>query len=86
EVVEESTYIPQHKKRIAYFLDAMRHFRDELIALGRRVHYVELDEPDNSGHFETEIARAQRRFKPSRTIVAEPGDWRVAETLRRLPQ
>nr|QDP24953.1 cryptochrome/photolyase family protein [Bradyrhizobium cosmicum] len=86
EVIEETSYIPQHRKRIAYFLASMRHFRDELIARGRRVHYVHIDEQDNTGRFETEIARAQRRFRPSRTIVVEPGDWRVAETLRRLPQ
>ncbi|AWM04588.2 cryptochrome/photolyase family protein [Bradyrhizobium amphicarpaeae] len=86
EVMEETSYIAQHKKRIAYFLASMRHFRDELIARGRRVHYVEIDDPANTGRFETEIGRAQRRFKPSRTIALEPGDWRVAEKLRRLPE
>lgn len=86
EVMEETSYIPQHKKRIAYFLASMRHFRDELIARGRRVHYVEIDDPANTGRFESEIARAQRRFGPARTIALEPGDWRVAEKLRRLPE
>ena len=86
EVVEETSYIPQHRKRIAYFLAAMRHFREELIARGRRVRYVEIDDPDNTGRFETEIAQAQRSFRPRRTIVVEPGDWRVTEKLRRLAQ
>lgn len=86
EVMEETSYIPQHKKRIAYFLASMRHFRDELAARGRRVHYVEIDAPENTGRFETEIARAQHVLRPSRTIVVEPGDWRVAEKLRRLVQ
>ena len=86
EVLEETSYIPQHKKRIAYFLSAMRHFRDELTSRGRRVHYVELDAPGNTGQFDTEIARAQRHFKPQATIALEPGDWRVLEKLRGLPQ
>lgn len=86
EVLEETSYIPQHKKRIAYFLSAMRHFRDELISRGRRVHCVELDTPGNTGHFETEIARAQRQFRPEATIALEPGDWRVLEKLRRLAE
>lgn len=85
EVMEETSYIPQHRMRIAFFLASMRHFRDELVARGRRVHYVEIDDPANTGRFETEIARLQRRLKPSRTIALEPGDWRVAEKLRRLP-
>jgi len=37
EVREEATYIPQHKRRLAYFFSAMRHFRDEQRARGRRV-------------------------------------------------
>jgi (6-4)DNA photolyase len=36
EVVEEATYVRQHKKRIAFFFSAMRHFRLELEARGRR--------------------------------------------------
>src|SRR5262249_11856222 len=47
EVMEEATYVRQHKKRIAFFFSAMRHFRLELEARGRRVHYVELDDPEN---------------------------------------
>ncbi|MFN5685983.1 cryptochrome/photolyase family protein, partial [Bradyrhizobium sp.] len=39
EVAEEATYVPQHKMRIAYFFAAMRHFRAELEARGRTVHY-----------------------------------------------
>lgn len=86
EVLEEAAYIVQHKLRLAYFFASMRHFREELGALGRRVYYVSIDDPANTGAFETEIARAQHAFDPERTIVLEPGDWRVAEKLRRLPQ
>lgn len=84
EVMEEATYIPQHKLRIAYFLSSMRHFRDELTARGRHVHYVAIDDPENTGCFESEIARMQDKLAPDKTIVLEPGDWRVAETMRRL--
>ncbi|MGX4804885.1 cryptochrome/photolyase family protein [Bradyrhizobium guangdongense] len=86
EVLEEAAYITQHKLRIAYFFASMRHFREDMTARRRRVHYVAIDHPQNSGSFETEIARAQILLKPERTIAIEPGDWRVAEKLRRLPQ
>lgn len=84
EVVEEATYVRQHKKRIAFFFSAMRHFRLELEARGRRVHYVELDDPKNTGSLEGEIERMQRQLRPARSIVLEPGDWRVREKLTRL--
>ncbi|MGO4513738.1 cryptochrome/photolyase family protein [Bradyrhizobium sp. 2TAF36] len=86
EVMEEAAYITQHKVRVAYFFASMRHFREAMIGRGRRVHYVGIDDPANTGSFETEIERAQKLLKPERTIVLEPGDWRVAEKLRRLPQ
>lgn len=85
EVAEEASYIPQHKMRLAFFFSAMRHFRNDLEAQGRRVHYVTLDDPANTGSLAGEIARHQARLKPARTIVLEPGDWRVRDQLRRLP-
>lgn len=84
EVREEATYIPQHKLRLAFFFSAMRHFRDEQRANGRRVRYVELDDPHNTGSFEAEIRRLHAELKPERIIAAEPGDWRVEYILKSL--
>jgi len=81
EVREEATYVPQHKRRLAFFFSAMRHFRDEQRARGRRVLYVELDDPENRGSFAGEVRRWADALKPERLIVLEPGDWRVREQL-----
>lgn len=81
EVRFEATYIPQHKRRLAFFFAAMRHFRDEQRAAGRAVLYVELDDPANTGDFAGEIARHAARLSPEKIVVLEPGDWRVRETL-----
>ena len=43
EVEEETTHVWCHKLRIAMFLSAMRHFRDELTKSKRTVEYHELD-------------------------------------------
>ena len=86
EVMEEAAYITQHKLRIAYFFSSMRHFREDMTARGRRVHYVTIDDPENTGSFETEITRIRKLLNPDHLIALEPGDWRVAEKLRRLPQ
>lgn len=81
EVREEAAYIPQHKKRIAFFFASMRHFRDEQHARGRRTIYSALDDPANRGSFAEEIQRRFEELKPERIVAAEPGDWRVRDVL-----
>jgi (6-4)DNA photolyase len=84
EVREEASYIPQHRRRLAFFFAAMRHFRDEQRAAGRRVEYVALDDKSNRGSLHTELQRQAHRLRPQRIILLEPGDWRVREQLCRL--
>lgn len=77
EVAEESTHVWSAKTRIALFLAAMRHYRDARRAAGMCVHYVELDDPANTGTLAGEIERAVASLRPERLVVTEPGDWRV---------
>lgn len=84
EVKEEASYIPQHKRRIAYFFAAMRHFRDEQRIKGRNVHYSQITDPENRHSFESELTRQIDRLRPQRVVVTEPGDWRVKQTLSKL--
>lgn len=84
EVREEATYIRQHKRRLAFFFAAMRHFRDEQRAAGRQVVYSELDDPANRGSFAAEVRRRAAELNPQRLILLEPGDWRVQEQLSAL--
>jgi deoxyribodipyrimidine photolyase-related protein len=84
EVVEEATYIRQHKKRIAYFFSAMRHFAEAQREAGYRVFYSKLDDPLNQGSFAKEVKRWVSDLKPAHLIVLEPGDWRVRQHLVRL--
>jgi hypothetical protein len=44
EVVEETTYVPHHKQKIAFILSAMRHFAKELRDAGIEVDYVALED------------------------------------------
>jgi len=78
----EATYIPQHKIRLVLFFSAMRHFREALERNGVPVVYVRLDDRENSGRFDSEIARAAGRVKPERLVAMQPGDHRVLATLR----
>ncbi|MGL4514509.1 MAG: cryptochrome/photolyase family protein [Lacipirellulaceae bacterium] len=87
EVAEESTHVWTHKARIALFLAAMRHFRDELRASGWTVDYRELPANPTRQSAATEtlaaaLADAIRRLRPERLAVVLPGEWRVLEALR----
>ena len=82
EVREESTHVPSHKVRTANFLAGMRHFRDELRAGGKTVHYRELDDPANRHTLAEELAATAGELKPARLVTVEAGDYRVREALR----
>ncbi len=81
EVAEETTYVRHHKAKIALILSAMRHHALALRAAGWTVDYVRLDDPDNSGSFTGEVARAIQRHDPARIVVTEPGEWRVLAAM-----
>lgn len=85
ETPEETDYVWSHKLRIALFLSAMRHFRDELQGRGWTVHYRELaaqPRDDEGRSFAELLAIDVRRLKPGRVIVVEPGDHRVLTQLQ----
>jgi deoxyribodipyrimidine photolyase-related protein len=84
EVVAESQHVPSHIQRTVLFLSAMRHFAAELVQRKIRVRYVTLDCPENTGSFETEIARAIAALNPAEVLCTQPGEWRVLTMLREV--
>lgn len=86
EVQEEATYTPHHPKKIAFLFSAMRHFADELREKSFNVRYIKLDDPDNTGSFDTEVQRALKDTGCSQVIVTEPGEWRVLEKFDAWPK
>ncbi len=85
EVQEEATYVWSHKLRLAYFFSAMRHFREELRAQGKTVHYHALDpDPtrDLGKFFGAILARDLQRLQPQKLILVRPGDYRVLRVLQ----
>lgn len=86
EVAEESTHVWSSKPRIALFLSAMRHFRDELRGRDWTIHYQSLDAEDNRGTLAAELCAAVERWQPERLLMVEAGDWRVAQALAAAAQ
>jgi deoxyribodipyrimidine photolyase-related protein len=77
EVMAEATYVRHHKKKIALIFAAMRAFASELQMQGWRVDYIALDHLENTGSFDTEIARAIDRWKPSCLKTTKASEYRV---------
>lgn len=84
EVAGESRHVPSHVQRTVLFLSAMRHFAESLAAKQLQVRYITLDDPANTGAFDTEIARAADSLRPSELVCIQPGEWRVLAMLKRV--
>ncbi|MFM2411213.1 MAG: hypothetical protein RL481_2041, partial [Pseudomonadota bacterium] len=84
EVMSEASYVPHHKKKIAFLFSAMRHFAEELRKAGWTVDYRQLDDPGNSGSLAGEIFEAAAQYGITSLRLTEPGEWRVLEELRGL--
>ena len=82
EVSGEATYVRHHKQKIALVLSAMRHFAQGLEDEGFHVDYVRLDDKCNTGSFSGELKRAVNRHGADRSVVTEPGEWRVLELMQ----
>jgi deoxyribodipyrimidine photolyase-related protein len=80
EVTDESARLQVTLPRITIFLAAMRHFRDELLALGHPLEYVELTE--DYATLSQALKAAVVRHRPQRVVVVEPGEWHIKQALR----
>ena len=82
EVAEEASYVPHHKKKIAFVFSAMRHFAAELEADGWTLHYVRLDDPENSDTLSGELSRATADHPKAEVVVTEPAEYRLKQALK----
>jgi deoxyribodipyrimidine photolyase-related protein len=81
EVMAEATYVRHHKKKFALVFSAMRHFAEELRALGWQVDYVKLKDDGNTGSLKSEITRAQARHNITNVVITEAAEWRLQQEL-----
>ena len=81
EVAEEASHVWSHKARIAIFLAAMRHFRDDLESRDWRVHYRALD-LHRAQSLGAALDADLRSLRPARVRLVLPGDYRVLRALQ----
>ena len=83
EASGEATHVWSSKPRIAIFLAAMRHFRDELRARGFTVFYRELSK-NSASSLEASLMEDLAKYQPRKIIAVKPGEWRLAESLPKV--
>ena len=81
EAPGEGMHVWSHKARIAIFLAAMRHRRDDLRAAGTPLHYIALDDADEPDDLLERLARALQRLRPQTLRLVEAGEWRLEQGI-----
>lgn len=82
EVEGEARYVPHHPQKIVLVFSAMRHFAQALRERGWQVHYVPIDDSDNSGTIVGELRRWRERLGAAQIDLTECGEWRLEHALR----
>ena len=85
EVMAEGTSVPHHPQKIVLILTAMRKFAAQLRALGWRVLYSDLDDPDNSQTITGELLRRAVDTGAHSVLATQCGEWRLRAVLDDLP-
>ena len=86
EVMAEATYVPHHKKKIAFLFSAMRLFAEELRAAGRIVLYRRLDDAPALSTMTEAVADALARTGARTVYATLPGEWRLLQEMEAWPQ
>lgn len=78
---ELCTRVRHHQQKITLFLSAMRHYRDDLIQCGRKVHYQEL-EPEPKESFLDALISHMKAEKMSNLHAFVPADRYFRDELK----
>lgn len=81
EVMDEFTYVHHHKKKIAFFMSAMRHFSIALQDKGYKVEYVKLDDKENTGSLKHEVKRFIKKYNYDSIVITHPGEYRILSDI-----
>ncbi len=85
ESLAEANHVWSHKQRIALFLSAMRHFRQELEEKGIRVFYTRLEDENGARGLDESLSEFLNSFMVTGSvIVTEPGEWRLKNAFEKL--
>lgn len=82
EVLAETDHVPHHRQKLIFLFSAMRHFAQKLQSMGIVVHYVRLDDKDNTQDLVSEFKRLQAMYHCSQVVLTAPGEFRMLEAFK----
>lgn len=83
EVRQETDYVLHHAQKILAIFAAMRDFAGRLADAGHRVHYLAIDDPDNTHSIPGNLDRLIRHYTAARLEYQAPDEWRLDRQLDR---
>ena len=80
EVQREANHVWSHKARIALFFSAMRHFAQELVERGHKVHYLHFESHSYTS-LEECLYQEVKVVAPNEVFMVAPGEHRVKNAI-----
>jgi deoxyribodipyrimidine photolyase-related protein len=82
EVRQETDYVLHHAQKIIGIFAGMRDLAKTLMAQGHRVHYIAIDDPDNTQSLTLNLESLIKRYACTRLEYQEPDEWRLDAQLK----
>ncbi|MCH8546313.1 MAG: cryptochrome/photolyase family protein [Cryomorphaceae bacterium] len=81
EMRQETDYACHHIQKIVAFFSAMRAFSQSLITRGHQVHYLTLNDPDNTQSLTENLEWLAKKYSASSIEYQQPDEYRLDQQL-----
>ena len=85
EVRQETDYVHHHAQKIIAIFAAMRDFARQLREAGHQVHYLAIDDADNTQSIPANVAWLRERHHAGIFEYQAPDEWRLDQQLATIP-
>ena len=86
EIRQETDYVLHHAQKVIGVFAGMRDLAEHLKAQGHRVHYLAIDDPENTQSLTLNLKQLLKRFACTRFEYQEPDEWRLDTQLKDFRQ
>ena len=82
EVRSETDYVLHHAQKVLAIFAAMRDLAAQLTAAGHRVHYLNIDNPDNVQDIPRNLEHIAKLYSATHVQCQAPDEWRLDALLQ----
>ena len=81
EMRQETDYVVHHAQKVLAIFAGMRDLADLLESQGHRVHYLRIDDPNNTQSLTLNLEKIIKHYKCTRFEYQQPDEWRLDAQL-----